>query len=85
MEFVTEVFSHPAAAATLAVILVLGIAVVGYYIVRSMRPATRTADTNVESLVENFAEMQREGDITDAELRRIESVLGESQQSHPSG
>ncbi|HBE70541.1 MAG TPA: hypothetical protein DDW52_20540 [Planctomycetaceae bacterium] len=72
------ILSHPAALATVAVLAVSIIAVVGYYIAQRLRPATGTGDTNVEDLAANFAEMQREGDITDAELRRIQTVLGES-------
>lgn len=75
-----EILSHPAAVATMAILAVTVIATVGYYIAKSLRPATGTADTNVDDLAANFAEMQREGDISDAELRRIQTVLGESKQ-----
>ncbi|GAB5403550.1 MAG: hypothetical protein Aurels2KO_17810 [Aureliella sp.] len=84
MDSVREVLSHPAASATLAIVAVLVVAAIGFYVAKALRPATRTADTSAESLEENFAEMQREGDISDAELRRIKSVLGESTQSRPS-
>ncbi len=84
MDTVREVLTHPAASATLAVIAVLVVATIGFYVAKALRPATRTADTSAEMLEQNFAEMQREGDISDAELRRIKSVLGEPTQSQPS-
>jgi uncharacterized membrane protein len=81
MDGLWEVLEHPAVMATLAVVVVMVIATIGYHIAQSLRPSTGTGDTNVDDLANNFAEMQREGDITDAELRRIKSVLGEPNQS----
>ncbi len=77
-----DILEHSATQSALAVVVVLVVASVGIYIAKSLRPATRIADTNVDDLAQNFAEMQREGDISDVELRRIKSVLGKTERSN---
>lgn len=54
---------------------------VGYYVVKYLRGATSKDDTNAADLTLNFEEMRREGDISEAEFRTIQSVLGKTQSS----
>ncbi|MCA9128414.1 MAG: hypothetical protein KDB22_15110 [Planctomycetales bacterium] len=53
-------------------------------VLKALRPATGTADTNDDGLVQNFEEMAREGDINESELRSIRSVLGASRTTQAS-
>jgi hypothetical protein len=65
-----------------AVVLVAGY--VGYYVVKYLRGATSKDDTDAGDLTSNFEEMRREGDISEAEFRTIQSVIGKTQSSGPS-
>ncbi len=71
-----ELLSQPVVQVVLAVAFLLTAVYVGIGILARLRPSTHKADTSVEHLAENFEEMQLEGDISEAELRRIKSVLG---------
>jgi hypothetical protein len=62
-----------------AVVLVAGC--IGYYVVKYLRGATSKDDTDAADLRLNFEEMRREGDISEAEFRTIQSVLGKTQSS----
>ncbi len=62
-----------------AVVIVAGS--IGYYVVKYLRGATSKDDTNAADLTLNFEEMRREGDISEAEFRTIQSVLGKTQSS----
>ncbi len=62
-----------------AVVLITGF--VGYYVVRYLRGATSKDDTSAADLRLNFEEMRREGDISEAEFRTIQSVIGKTQSS----
>jgi hypothetical protein len=67
--------------AGLGVVVVLVAGYVGYYVVKYIRGATSKDDTNASDLTLNFEEMRREGDISEAEFRTIQSVLGKTQSS----
>ena len=64
-----------------AVVLVAGY--IGYHVVKYLRGATSKDDISAAALAMNFEEMHREGDISEAEFRTIQSVLGKTQSSGP--
>lgn len=65
--------------AVLAVAVLLLVVYFAIQVLLYLRPSTSKAGTSAENLVENFEEMRSEGDIDEAELRKIKSVLGKSQ------
>jgi len=67
--------------AGLGVTVVLAAGYIGYYVVKYLRGATSKDDTKAADLTLNFEEMRREGDISEAEFRTIQSVLGKTQSS----
>ena len=67
--------------AGLAVAVVLVTGYIGYYVLKYLRGATIKDDTNAGDLALNFEEMRREGDISEAEFRTIQSVIGKTQSS----
>lgn len=67
--------------AVLGVTVVLVAGYIGYYVVKYIRGATSKDDTSAADLTLNFEEMRREGDISEAEFRTIQSVLGKTQSS----
>ena len=67
--------------AGLAVAVVLVAGYIGYSVVRYLRGATSKDDTAAADLTLNFEEIRREGDISEAEFRTIQSVLGKTQSS----
>jgi hypothetical protein len=69
--------------ACLGVTLVLAAGYIGYYVVKYLRGATSKDDTSTGDLTLNFEEMRREGDISEAEFRTIQTVLGKTQSSGP--
>ena len=73
-----ELLSRPAVQATLGVGVLLVVAYCAIQLILRLRPTTSTAHTSVEDLVANFEEMQLEGEINEAELRKIRAVLGKS-------
>lgn len=62
-----------------AVVLVAGY--IGYHVVKYLRRATSKDDISAAGLTMNFEEMRREGGISEAEFRTIQSVLGKTQSS----
>ena len=72
-----DLLSHPVAQAVLAVAILLAAVYFGFKVLGRLRPSIHKADTSVDDLAQNFEEMQLEGDISEAELRRIKAVLGE--------
>ncbi|MCR9291327.1 MAG: hypothetical protein NXI32_01325 [bacterium] len=73
--------SYPAVRAVLAVLVVLVVVFGGIQLLIRLRAATIKPDTNHDDLAKNFEEMRLEGDIDEAELRKIKAVLGKSQDS----
>jgi uncharacterized membrane protein len=62
--------------AILAISVLMGLVVVGVLIVQSFRGGMKRAGPSAGELLSNFEEMRSRGDITDADYRRIKSVLG---------
>lgn len=73
-----EILQQPTVQAVLSIAVVLALIYASIVIVGRLRPSTIKADTSVEDLAANFEEMRLEGDIDDAELRKIKSVLGKT-------
>lgn len=78
-----DVLNSLPARAALGVAVVLAVVYVGVRVVEQLRGAISKDDTSDDDLVQNFKEMQREGDISEAEFRTITSVLGKTQTSGP--
>jgi uncharacterized membrane protein len=62
--------------AILAVSILMGLLVVGVLIVQSFRGGMKHKGLAAHELLAKFEEMRSRGDITDADYRRIKSVLG---------
>jgi len=62
--------------AILAVGVLIGLVVVGALIVQSFRGSAAQRRPGANDLMGNFEEMRSRGDITDADYRKIKSVLG---------
>jgi hypothetical protein len=73
MEFV----SQPALQATVSVAVIIAVMWLGFHVAIRLRPTTSKPDTSAVAWAQNFEEMRLEGDIDDAELRKIKAVLGE--------
>lgn len=82
-EAMVDILTQPAVQAALAVVVITVVGYVGFRVATALRHATGNSATSVEELRQNFEEMQREGNIDEAELRRIASVLGKTQESPP--
>ncbi len=67
---------HPTIPAILSILVLLVFVAVGRHVLGRVRRAINTDDTNAADLLGNFEEMRREGDISEAEFRTINSVLG---------
>ncbi len=80
-----EWLSHPTAQVLLALAVLFVAVFIGFQVIKSLRPvigedpATSKYDTNADDPAQNFDEMLSQGDISEAELRRIKTVLGKSQ------
>ena len=83
-EALSELLSQPIVQALLAVALLMVCVYVGIQVISRLRAATFKTDTNAEDLATNFEEMCLEGDIDEAELRKIKAVLGKTQVTEPS-
>ena len=57
--------------------LLLGLLIVAVLIVQRFRGSAADKGSTAKELVSNFQEMRSRGDITEADYRRIQSVLGE--------
>ncbi len=73
------------AIAVAGIVLVGGVAYLGYVYLKHLRGAISKDDISVADLTQNFEEMRREGDISEAEFRTIKAVIGKSQDSTPNG
>ena len=56
--------------------ILIGLVVVGVAIVQRFRGSAAQKGTTASELISNFQEMRSRGDITDADYRKIKSVLG---------
>ena len=71
-----DIFTTPAVQAV-AGVLVVGVLIAGgFYLVAIFRGSTVDDRDERHDVMANFREMQREGDISDAEFRTIQSVMG---------
>ena len=61
----------------LGVGVLIGLVIAGAMIVQRFRGSAADKGTDAAQLISNFQEMHSRGDITDADYRRIKSVLGE--------
>jgi hypothetical protein len=61
---------------TLSMIFLAVITALGYRWVSSLRDLSRKSDRVLPEALGKFEEMRREGDISEAEFRNIEAVLG---------
>lgn len=73
-----EILQQPTVQAVLSVAIVLALVYAAIVVIGRLRPSTIKADTSVEDLAANFEEMRLEGDIDEAELRKIKAVLGKT-------
>ncbi len=71
--------SNPTVRAVLAVAVLMVVIYGGIQVLSRLRGLTSKPDTNTDDLAKNFEEMRLEGDIDEAELRKIKAVLGKSQ------
>lgn len=58
--------------------LLLGLLILAVLIVQKFRGSAAQKGSTAKELVSNFQEMRSRGDITEADYRRIQSVLGDS-------
>jgi uncharacterized membrane protein len=56
--------------------ILVGLVMVGVLIVQRFRGSAVQKGTTANELISNFQEMRSRGDITDADYRKIKSVLG---------
>jgi uncharacterized membrane protein len=56
--------------------ILIGLVIVGMVIVQRFRGGSAGKGIGANELITNFQEMRSRGDITDADYRRIKSVLG---------
>jgi uncharacterized membrane protein len=61
---------------TIGLSMLIGLVIVGMLIVQRFRGGTAGKGPSTNELLTNFQEMRSRGDITDADYRRIKSVLG---------
>jgi uncharacterized membrane protein len=61
--------------------VLIGLVIVGVLIVQRFRGSATQKGSTPQELIANFEEMRSRGDITDADYRRIKSVLGDQLQS----
>lgn len=76
-----DLLSQPVVRVLLGLTILCPIVYFAAMVIKALRPATVTDDTSDDQLFGNFEEMLRDGDIDDAELRRIQAVIGTSQQA----
>ena len=56
--------------------MLIGLVIVGVLVVQRFRGSAAHKDTSASELITNFQEMRSRGDISDADYRKIKSVLG---------
>lgn len=74
-----DLLSKPTAQAIISVIVLMVVVFVAVKVVTRMRGLTRGSDISDNDLAENFEEMLAEGEIDEAELRKIRAVIGKTQ------
>jgi hypothetical protein len=76
MADVLEFFSTTAGQLTLGLFILAMLATVGLLVVRKLRDQTVGSRQTANELLTNFQEMNQQGEFSDAEFRKIKSVLG---------
>lgn len=71
-----EILNNPIAQLALSVLFLSVMIALGYAGVSSLRDWSRKSESLTPEPLSNFEEMRREGDISEAEFRNIEAVLG---------
>jgi uncharacterized membrane protein len=61
--------------------VLIGLVIIGVLVVQRFRGGAADKGTSANDLLSNFQEMQSRGDISDADYRKIKSVLGAKLQS----
>lgn len=67
------------------VAILLGLVIVAALVVQRFRGSAANKGAEPAELLTNFQEMRQRGDISDADYRRIKSVLGNKIQDDPKG
>ena len=57
--------------------VLIGLVIVGVLVVQRFRGSAARSGSSASELISNFQEMHSRGDITDADYRKIKSVLGD--------
>jgi uncharacterized membrane protein len=70
-----EVLSHPALQAILGILILMAVSVVAYQALAKLRGSTKDNGELADLLQKNFEEMRSEGDISEAEFRKISASL----------
>jgi uncharacterized membrane protein len=76
-----EFLGTPTAQAVLWLTVLLCLLLVAFYIVKRFRDGADDDRLTTSELLTNFREMNRGGDISDAEFRTIKTVLGDRWQT----
>ncbi|MEY4567568.1 MAG: hypothetical protein RLY14_2538 [Planctomycetota bacterium] len=71
-----NMLSQPVVQAGLSFLLLMLVTAIGFRIVSSLRDWSKKKDTSLPETLGKFEEMRREGDISEAEFRTIEAMLG---------
>jgi uncharacterized membrane protein len=61
--------------------VLIGLVIIGVLVVQRFRGGAADKGTSANELITNFQEMKSRGDISDADYRKIKSVLGAELQS----
>ena len=72
-----QVSADTIAQVMLAMAMLLGLVIVGVLVVQRFRGSAVRSGSSTSELISNFQEMHSRGDITDADYRKIKSVLGD--------
>jgi uncharacterized membrane protein len=70
-----DVVSHPALQAILGVLILMAVSIVAVQSLAKLRGSTKSDGELADLLQKNFEEMRSEGDISEAEFRKISASL----------
>ncbi|MCU0717462.1 MAG: hypothetical protein MUD03_15190 [Pirellula sp.] len=72
---VWDLLSHPALQAILGVLVLMAVSFIAYQALAKLRGSTKEDGQLADLLQKNFEEMRSEGDISEAEFRKISASL----------
>lgn len=72
---VWELLSHPALQAILGVLVLMAVSFIAYQALAKLRGSNKEDGQLTDLLQKNFEEMRSEGDISEAEFRKISASL----------